>query len=71
MTVESDFDRLSRLIRGDLLLRDELAAAPDLPALFAKVLKLAEQRGFHIDERDLLEKVNANRRSWIERWLSQ
>lgn len=56
------------MVLNDAGLRDELLQAPDLPALFARVLALARERGIELSEEELQAVVNANRRSWLERW---
>jgi hypothetical protein len=58
-------------VLNDAALREELLQAPDLPALFARVLALARERGLEISEEELQAVVNANRRSWLERWTDQ
>ena len=42
---------------------------PDLPALLARVRELARERGLELSEQELQDVVNANRRSWLERWI--
>jgi len=59
------------MVLNDAALRDELLKAPDLPALFARVLELARERGIGLSEEELQAVVNANRRSWLERWTDQ
>ncbi len=63
------FDQVSRRMLSDPSVRDRLLRAPDLPALFNLVLAFAEQHGFELREQDLQTIVNANRLSWLERWL--
>ncbi len=65
------FEQVSRRMLSDVSVRDRLLCSPDLPALFGLVLAFAEQNGFELREQDLQSIVNANRRSWLERWLDQ
>jgi hypothetical protein len=58
-------------VLNDAALRDELLEAPDLPALLARVPALARERGIELSEEELREIVNANRRSWLERWTDR
>ena len=59
------------MVLGDAALRDELLAAPDLPALMALVRERGRERGVEISEEELREVANMNRRSWVERWTDQ
>jgi hypothetical protein len=63
------FDQLFQIVNSDPALREDLLKAPDLPSLFAKILTLAKARNCPLTEQDLQAIVNANRRSWLERWL--
>ena len=63
------FDQLFQIVNSDPALREDLLKAPDLPSLFAKILTLAKVRNCPLTEQDLQAIVNANRRSWLERWL--
>jgi hypothetical protein len=65
------FPTFLAIVLDDAALRDDLLQAPDLPALFAKVLAHGRARGIEISEEELQAVVNANRRSWIERWTGQ
>jgi len=62
------FSEFLVMVLNDAGLRDELLSMPDLPSLFARVLALARERGIELFEQELLAVVNANRRSWLERW---
>ena len=66
-----DFPALLIMVLNDAGLRDELLQAPDLPALFARTIALARERGIELSEEELQAVVNANRRSWLERWTGQ
>jgi hypothetical protein len=66
-----DFPALIIMVLNDAGLRDELLKAPDLPALFARTIALARERGIELSEEELQAVVNANRRSWLERWTGQ
>jgi len=57
------------MVLSDPALRDQLLKAPDLPALLARTRELGRERGIEMSEEELLEVVNANRRSWLERWV--
>jgi len=57
------------MVLSDNTLRDELMKAPDLPALVARARELGRERGFDLSEEELQAAVNANRRSWMERWI--
>ena len=59
------------MVLGDAALRDELLAAPDLPALIALVRERGRERGVEISDEELQGVVNTNRRSWVERWTDQ
>ena len=59
------------MVLNDAGLRDELLKERDLPALFARVLALARERGTELSEEELQAVVNWNRRSWLERWTGQ
>ena len=59
------------MVLSDGALRDELVAAPDLPALMALVRERGRERGVEISEEELREVANTNRRSWVERWTDQ
>lgn len=59
------------MVLDDAALRDDLLKAPDLPALVARVVTLARERGLAVSEEELRAVVNANRRSWLERWTGQ
>ena len=59
------------MVLSDAALRDELVAAPDLPALIALVRERGRERGVEMSEEELQGVVNANRRSWVERWTDQ
>ena len=59
------------MVVGDAALRDELLGAPDLAALIALVLVRGRERGVEMSEEELRRVVNANRRSWVERWTDQ
>ena len=67
----SGFPALLEMVLNDAALRDDLLEAPDLPALFVRVVTLARERGLDISEDELQAVVNANRRSWLERWTGQ
>ena len=62
------FPSFLAMVVDDAALRDELLAAPDLPALIALVLVRGRERGVEMSEEELRRVVNANRRSWVERW---
>ena len=57
------------MVLADSALREELLAAPDLPALIALAQVLASQRGIELSGEQLASVVMANRRSWLERWV--
>jgi len=59
------------MVLDDAALRDDLLKAPDLAALVARVVTLARERGLEVSEEELRAVVNANRRSWLERWTGQ
>ena len=59
------------LVLQDAALRDELLAAPDLPTLFSLVLARSRERDIALSEAELHDAVNANRRSWLERWTDR
>jgi hypothetical protein len=59
------------MVLNDAQLRDELLQAPDLPALLARAMELARERGIELSNDELHTVVNANRRSWLERWTDQ
>ena len=59
------------MVLDDAALRDDLLKAPDLAALVARVVTLARERGLAVSEEELRAVVNANRRSWLERWTGQ
>jgi hypothetical protein len=65
------FSSFLAMVVGDAALRDELLAAPDLPALMALVRERGRERGMEISEEELRGVVNTNRRSWVERWTDQ
>jgi hypothetical protein len=58
-------------VLSDAALRDELLAAPDLPALIALVRERGRERGVEMSEEELQGVVKSNRRSWVERWTDQ
>jgi hypothetical protein len=62
------FPSFLAMVVGDVALRDELLAAPDLAALIALAMERGRERGVEMSEEDLRGVVNANRRSWVERW---
>jgi ribosomal protein S18 acetylase RimI-like enzyme len=66
---KNGFERVSQLILSDSSLRDRLLEAADLPTLFGMVLAVGEERGYELQEQELQAIVNANRRSWFERWI--
>jgi GNAT superfamily N-acetyltransferase len=70
-SAQARFGPVSQIALDDPALRDDMLAAPDVPALFDKVLALARRRGLTLEECDLQYMVNVNRRSWLERWLEQ
>jgi len=59
------------LVLNDAELRDELLNIPALPALLARVLERARERGIELSGQELQTVLNANRRSWLERWTDQ
>lgn len=59
------------LVLEDAALRGELLDAPGLPSLLALVLARSRERGIPLSEEELHAAVNANRRSWLERWTDQ
>jgi len=59
------------MVVNEAALRDDLLQARDLPALLARVVTLARERGIELSEEELQAVVNANRRSWLERWTGQ
>ncbi len=59
------------MVLGDIALRDELLAAPDLAALMALVRERGRERGVEMSEEELQAVANTNRRSWVERWTDQ
>jgi ribosomal protein S18 acetylase RimI-like enzyme len=65
------FDQFRDLVFSDPALLRQLRQAPDLPALMAMVIAAAGERGLQLSEADLQAAVNANRRSWFERWVHQ
>lgn len=65
------FPTFLAMVLDDAGLRDQLLEASDLPALFARVLTVARERGIELSEAELQAVVNANRRSWLERWSDQ
>jgi len=65
------FSAFLDMVLNDAALRDDLIEAQDLPALFVRVVTLARERGLDISEAELQAAVNANRRSWLERWTGQ
>jgi hypothetical protein len=65
------FPTFLAMVLDDDALRDHLLEAPNLPALFARVLTAARERGIELSEAELQAVVNENRRSWLERWSDQ
>ena len=65
------FPSFLRLVLNDAALRNELLQVPDLPALMARVQMLAGERGIELSHQELETVVNANRRSWLERWIDR
>lgn len=65
------FPAFLEMVLSDFPLRDDLLNAPELPALFVRVVTLARERGLEISEAELQAVVNANRLSWLERWTGQ
>lgn len=65
------FDQVSQLILSDPSVRDRLLEATDLPELFRLVIAFAGERGYQLREQELEAIVNANRRSWLERWIDR
>jgi hypothetical protein len=65
------FPAFLAMVVNDAQLRDELLKAPDLPALFTRSTELARERGIELSNDELQALVNANRRSWLERWTDQ
>lgn len=63
------FAKVLPLLLRDGAVREKLIGAPDLPVLFAIVLAFADTHGLNLREQDLQATVNANRRSWLERWI--
>jgi hypothetical protein len=59
------------MVLNDAALRGELLQAPDLPALMERTIALAHERGIELTGQELQAVVDANRRSWIERWTDQ
>jgi len=59
------------LVLNDSALRDELLGERDLPALVARTLELAGQRGITVTGEELQAVIQANRRSWLERWTDR
>ena len=68
---KSRFEGISQFILSDPPVRDRMLEAVDLPTLFGMVLACAEQRGCELREQELQAIVNANRRSWLERWIDR
>jgi ribosomal protein S18 acetylase RimI-like enzyme len=69
--VKNGFEHVSQLILSDPSERDRLLEAADLPTLFGKVLAFAGEHGVQLREQELEAIVNANRRSWLERWIDR
>jgi len=67
----ADFDVFRKIVFADPALLEDLYRAPDLPALMAKVIAAARDRGLEISEQDLHAVLNLNRRAWLERWIHQ
>lgn len=67
----ADFDAFRQIVFADRALLEDLRQAPDLPALMAKVIAAARERGLDISEQDLQAVANFNRRAWLERWIYQ
>jgi hypothetical protein len=65
------FQQFEQAIFQDAALIEALRGAATLPELMAKVIAMAREQGLEITEDDLRVVVNANRRAWLERWLTQ
>ena len=66
-----DFEAFREIVFADAALLDDLRHTADLPALMEKVITEARARGLDISTQDLQAIANANRRAWLERWISQ
>jgi len=62
------FSEFLVMVLNDEALRDDLLAAPNLPALLARTQDLARARSIELSQSELEEIVNRNRQSWLERW---
>jgi hypothetical protein len=58
-------------VLNDAALRAELLQVPDLAALIARTVEMAQERGIELSEEELQAIVNQNRRSWLERWTDR
>jgi hypothetical protein len=67
--ITPDFEKLCVLVFTNPDLAKTLQAFTDLETFTSEVLAVAAQANLHIDAQLLNEQINANTRTWIERWL--
>ena len=67
--VEGPLQRFRRLVMTDAALQDQLWAVSEREAFVALAVALGESRGCGFTTEEVLQAMQAGRRTWIERWL--
>ena len=66
---QEQFEQFRQVVLQDVTLQKRLRNFTRYDRFIARVVKLGAERGFEFTADEVLEAINASRRSWIERWL--
>ena len=66
---QEQFEQFRNVVLEDVSLQKRLRNFTRYDRFIARVVRLGAERGFEFTADDVLEAINASRRSWIERWI--
>ncbi len=67
---ECGFEPFRRLVLAEPELQEQLAAVTDRGEFINRTVELGQQRGFTFLQGDVEAAIQADRRSWMERWIA-
>lgn len=67
--MNEDLEKLRQIVFHDAALQNDLQAISDREEFIARVLKIGSERDLKFTEEDILQAMNEQRRTWIERWI--
>jgi predicted ribosomally synthesized peptide with nif11-like leader len=66
---QEQFEQFRQVVLEDVSLQKRLRNFTRHDRFIARVVQIGAERGFEFTAGEVLEAINASRRSWIERWI--